>query len=400
MRLIANIDWADFFESVSIVDQALSAAPTYRRMDFRTRDRYRRAIEMLARRARLDEIEIATRAVREARRCRTPGKPQSRDRCGILPDRPWSRKTSKSASGLLRPSGTASRVPWREQVWLVICLATALVSAALVALVLAVERRTRRNAATLIGLAMLALLPASDLALALINRFATSREGTRDASRHGAQRRRAGRPAHNPGCADPADPDRSNRGHIRRIEVHYLSNADARLQFILLSDWTDSDTEHAPDDAALLSVPQAGITALNERYSNAVPTSFPFAPSQAAVECGAGQMDGLGAQARQAARTEPPSAGQPETSFLDGDAAIAALPAKVRYVITLDADTRLPRGAAHRLIGKMAHPLNAPADRPRTRCVIAGAWHPAAARDAEPADRLGKFAVPMGVFRP
>ena len=32
----------------------------------------------------------------------------------------------------------------------------------------------------------------------------------------------------------------------------------------------------------------------------------------------------------------------------------------VRYVITLDADTRLPRGAAHRLIGTMAHPLNRP----------------------------------------
>src|SRR6202158_3823201 len=36
------------------------------------------------------------------------------------------------------------------------------------------------------------------------------------------------------------------------------------------------------------------------------------------------------------------------------------VPAGVRYVITLDADTRLPRGVAKRLVGKMAHPLNAP----------------------------------------
>ncbi|MDC6684696.1 hypothetical protein N4Q63_26865, partial [Leclercia adecarboxylata] len=36
------------------------------------------------------------------------------------------------------------------------------------------------------------------------------------------------------------------------------------------------------------------------------------------------------------------------------------IPTDVRYVITLDADTRLPRDAAMRLIGKMAHPLNRP----------------------------------------
>ena len=36
------------------------------------------------------------------------------------------------------------------------------------------------------------------------------------------------------------------------------------------------------------------------------------------------------------------------------------MPAEVRYVITLDADTRLPRDTVRRLIGKMAHPLNRP----------------------------------------
>ena len=36
------------------------------------------------------------------------------------------------------------------------------------------------------------------------------------------------------------------------------------------------------------------------------------------------------------------------------------MPADVRYVVTLDADTRLPRDTVRRLIGKMAHPLNRP----------------------------------------
>lgn len=48
------------------------------------------------------------------------------------------------------------------------------------------------------------------------------------------------------------------------------------------------------------------------------------------------------------------------------------MPEDVRYVITLDADTRLPRDAAHRLIGKMAHPLNRPRFSVTKNCVIDG----------------------------
>ena len=40
--------------------------------------------------------------------------------------------------------------------------------------------------------------------------------------------------------------------------------------------------------------------------------------------------------------------------------ATARRPPDVRYVVTLDADTRLPRDTVRRLIGKMAHPLNRP----------------------------------------
>ena len=48
------------------------------------------------------------------------------------------------------------------------------------------------------------------------------------------------------------------------------------------------------------------------------------------------------------------------------------MPPGVRYVITLDADTRLPRGAACRLVGTMAHPLNRPRFDPRVGRVVEG----------------------------
>ena len=62
--------------------------------------------------------------------------------------------------------------------------------------------------------------------------------------------------------------------------------------------------------------------------------------------------------------------GAADTSFIN--APQAALKGNIRYVITLDADTRLPRGAARRLIGKMAHPLNQPVFDAKGRCILAG----------------------------
>ena len=70
-------------------------------------------------------------------------------------------------------------------------------------------------------------------------------------------------------------------------------------------------------------------------------------------------MDRLGAQARQAPRAEPSAARRHGHDVPRGRTAVRG-PAGVRFVITLDADTRLPREAARKLIGKMAHPLNRP----------------------------------------
>src|SRR5208282_5624230 len=50
---------------------------------------------------------------------------------------------------------------------------------------------------------------------------------------------------------------------------------------------------------------------------------------------------------------------------------LSVLP-QIRYVITLDADTQLPRDAAHRLVGTFAHPLNRAVIDPATNTVVSG----------------------------
>src|SRR5262249_50986292 len=81
MRLISDTDWADFFESVSLVDAALRAESEFDAMDFATRNLYRRAIERLARGSEHSELDVAKRAIALAKR------PASRARDGKLSGR-------------------------------------------------------------------------------------------------------------------------------------------------------------------------------------------------------------------------------------------------------------------------------------------------------------------------
>lgn len=85
MRVISDIDWADLFESVSLVDACLRQQGTFARMDFQTRNLYRSAIEQLCRGSTFTELEVTEYALQAAQqaaatvtaenveRCRDPG---------------------------------------------------------------------------------------------------------------------------------------------------------------------------------------------------------------------------------------------------------------------------------------------------------------------------------------
>src|SRR5258705_11543067 len=68
MRLLATLDWRDFFESVSLIEPVLGADPAgaYAKMEFATRDRYRHVIERVSKRTRSSELEVARGVVRLA----------------------------------------------------------------------------------------------------------------------------------------------------------------------------------------------------------------------------------------------------------------------------------------------------------------------------------------------
>ena len=85
-------------------------------------------------------------------------------------------------------------------------------------------------------------------------------------------------------------------------------------------------------------------------------------PQAAPLERARARLDGLRAEARQARRRQRAAARQAPTSASASRCIVGNLEALagVRYVITLDSDTQLPRDAAAKIIATMAHPLNRP----------------------------------------
>jgi len=144
---------------------------------------------------------------------------------------------------------------------------------------------------------------------------------------------------------------------IEGLEIHYLASPPGELHFALLSDWPDASSEQADGDAELLAAAKTAIVRLNQRYGPAPGGDrFLLLHRRRVWTPGEGRWIGWERKRGKLCELNRLLRGAGDTTFLEP----ASVPSGVRYVITLDADTRLPRETVGRLIGKMAHPLNRP----------------------------------------
>ncbi len=391
MRLISDFDWAELVESVSLIDDTLRIGSDFASMDFPTRNLYRSAIEELARGSKLTEIEIAQAALLAASGsdCRERDPPsRERDPDGRERD-PDGRE--RDPDGRERDPGyhliaggrrafeatVGFRAPIRS--WLrrfnvtigiggyigsVIMVAAILLSLPLFALaVRGVEGWW------LALLALLGLIPSIDAAMALVNRSVTREVG---ATILPGLELRDGVPSHlRTMVAVPIllTTQAALEEQIERLEIHHLASPDGELYFALLSDWTDAATETVAGDDALLEAAAAGIARLNRRYGPAA-AGERFLLLHRRRVWNERQKRWIGWERKRGKLHELNRLlrGATDTTFVS----VGALPAGVRYVITLDADTRMPRETARRLVGKVAHPLNHPRFDPGTRRVVEG----------------------------
>ncbi len=222
-------------------------------------------------------------------------------------------------------------------------------------------------------LGLLGAILAIDAAVALLNRGVTRRLG---ATLLPAMELRDGVPAHlRTMVTVPTLPItlRAIDKQIERLEVHHLASPEGELHFALLSDWLDATTEHVEGDEALLEAAVAGIARLNLRCG-AAPGGDRFLLLHRKRVWNAGEARWIGWERERGKLHELNrlARGATDTTFLAHGGQPPAVPAGIRYVVTLDADTRLPRDAVRCLIGKMSHPLNRPRFDSEAGRVVAG----------------------------
>ncbi|MGH8638101.1 MAG: cyclic beta 1-2 glucan synthetase, partial [Burkholderiales bacterium] len=358
MRLLSSIDWPLFFERVSLVEQVLREDPAgaYARMDFSTCDRYRHSVEELARGAKQSEVAIARRAVQLAHEAtwRTP----EQDRQHHVGYYLISRGRFRLEADVGYPPTARDRFArfFFRYPALGYLGTIALGAAVILASLLSYAARQGASAGDLWLVAVVALLPVSELTVGLLNLLVTTQVPPRQLPKLDL---RSGIPATDRTMvAVPAivDDEKQVLALLDDLEVRYFANRDPHLHFALLTDFSDASERARPADGLLLDAARQGIDRLNAQHG--ADRFFLFHRGR---QWNPGERRWMGWERKRGKLHEFNRLlrGATDTSFAvqHGDVSILQ---SIRYVITLDSDTQLPMEAGRTLVGTLSHPLNRP----------------------------------------
>ncbi len=152
-------------------------------------------------------------------------------------------------------------------------------------------------------------------------------------------------------------------------------------------------------DDFLLGLVRGAIDTLNERHGpHPWRRSLPAVLPPPAVQSRRGRVDGMGAEARQAARVQSIAARRTDTTFIAVGGRPPIAPRDVRYVITLDADTRLPPRCGRAACRQDGASAQSSAARPRQTARGRGLRHSTAARDPGASARQSRFALSADIL--
>ncbi len=369
LRFLEAMDWREFVEAQSPVEQILREDPVgvYPKMDFATRDRYRHAVERLARHSPCSEAQAAQMAVDLAR----AGKPQTdgdlrRRHVGFyLIDKglPQLERAVK-----LRPTVKMRLESIGRRGSLFFYLATiGLLTAMLTAVVLTQGYVWGLRLGLLLLVSVPVLLGASQAVIALINRFSTTLVPPATLPRMGF--RQGIPPEFRTLVVVPTMLKTANNidNLIEDLEVRYLANRDDHVHFALLTDFGDADRQTLPEDEELVERVSEGVLALNEKYQDLRDDIFFLFHRPRRWNPGEGVWMGYERKRVKLGELNLLLRGQAQDRFSLVVGQTAILP-RVKYILTLDTDTQLPRDSVQYLVETMAHPLNRPRyDKKRQR---------------------------------
>lgn len=374
LREIWAFDWQTLFEEVSVVEARLRQQSSHAKMDFTTRNRYRQAIETLAARSSYSELEV-TQAVLDKTVNSEQTYPDDQRRSD-----PGYYLVAQGRRDFEREIGYRPRFGQRcLRVYTFYPALAYIGTLSLLTLLLLAGPLWHSHAqgvslAGLLFFGMLAALLASNVAVLLTDKIITKIIPPRYLLR--LELKQGIPPEMRSFVVVPILLTNKDTilAQVEQLQVHYLANPEDNVHFALLSDWTDSDTEIRQDDASLLDLAIKHIDALNTQYgkaSNGEPRFFLFQRKRLWNEA---QQKWIAWERKRGKLHEFNRLlrGAKDTSFIAQSEQRLQVPSDIRFVITLDSDTRLPLGAVRRLVGTAAHPQNRPLLHPDTQQIVEG----------------------------
>ncbi len=368
LHLISTFDWSEFFESVSLVEQVLRRDPAgvYEGMDFASRDRYRHAVEELAEPTGDSQLRVALNSVERARQigARSPDARGTHVGYHLIGN---GRRGFERSVGWVPQTGERLRRFFFHHATAAYLGAIAIGTAMLVGPAVAYAHTHEWHGALAI-VALLTVVPASELTIQILQRIINNLIPPRRLPRLDLDKvpESARTMVIVPTILDSVERVTDFLAHL---EVQAVGNVDPHIHFAVLSDFRDAATETLPRDAEILEAARSGIEALNRKHQR--PDLFYLFHRLRQWNESEGRWMGWERKRGKIEEFNRLLRGATDTSFAIqvGDLSILHT---VRYCITLDSDTRLPRDAARQLIGIATHPLNRPTFDPALGRVVEG----------------------------
>jgi len=356
MRLLSGLNWQEFFESLSLVDRILEKDPVYKKMDFRTRDCYRHVIERIAKKTGALETEIAE-AVFNLTQVNHLNSPKNPKHCHVgyyLIDN----GLPKLAKIFEYKIGSFSNLSHSYKNLIYFGLISLFLAAGLMGPLYYLVFLKVSNL-MILAIGGLLLIPASDLAVSLTNLVLTHLIPPKTLPKLDLLK----------GVPENArtmvvipcllTDQKVIQELVEKLEIHYLGNSEKQIYFALLTDLTDSQSKSRPNDQELVDAARNGIHRLNQKHAGSGEDRFFLFHRNRQWNGSENVWMGWERKRGKLHEFNCLLRGEKKKSFTKVSAP-ADLLLTIRFVITLDADTQLPRDSARKLIGTILHPLNQP----------------------------------------
>lgn len=374
LRFLSSNNWRDFVENISVVENILRSEHSgiYPLMDFHTRDEYRHSVEKIAKASARSESAIAQLSLQMAN-----------DSLQTKPD--FTRAShlgfyliGRGFKQLVRESGArfsfGEKLKWfLKKIPLLLYAGTSLTLAAIMTgtLFLRAWEDGFKDPRILSLIVLVCMIGSSQLSITLVNWISTLiiepqilprmdfSEGIPDEFRTLVV------------IPSMFNNEKELEELVENLEVRFLANRGPNIHFALLTDFKDAQTEILPDDEELLRKARVQIEELNNKYGH--DKNELFLLFHRPRKYNTKEKTWMGYERKRGKLAEMNAllrgSGKEKFYLIVGDPVVYE---GVKYVITLDTDTQLPRDAAWKITGTMAHPMNHPHFSDRKQRVVEG----------------------------